>query len=414
MGYELDQGPRLISQGGNIYAAYLLPVKEGFATRGRGFWAGKKRQDEDNPDVDNPSDQPAQTLIARDADSGEDDGFDDEKNPLLTIFPRSDTTAVERIARKQQKELANAIYGGTTRKSVLALEGVKMDLLLRRPEEMTAEQLVKGAAEVQRIAQQQGLLPYERHAINNYAERVARALKSILTKPSEEREKEDAPKKAKENPKKATETKADENGKKQYKYPRDKDAARKNPKRAAKRAAKKAAKDSEGQAPEPAPEGDEQHPADDEPTVTKPEQLDPAHFAKLVNMDVEHLQQLTRKKSRDEFRKFWLGNKRLCEKYNLNELFFGRLYDALTQPEGGAQEGGGSTMGKSLVVIRPQKAKLIDPELRELLKAASVKTLGDMRDALSKSVGDRGATLLLRKWEGQGILRIRRTRRKRR
>lgn len=407
-------GPRVISPGGNVYSAETDIPKVGLATRGRGYWAGREHEDEDNPDVDKPSAKGAQRHHRREAEHG--DGFQDDRDPLLVLRQMSHATHVTNQQRKAAKQMVDAIWGV---KKADAEEEV-MDLFTKLPSEMTDEELVKGSGAV-KFAIETSEDPYERMVLKERAEVFAHAIRDRLSKaaPSTTQqidEKETAQKKREDAPLKAQQVSVDDKGKTQYKYPKKGNGKGPN---------------SDGAQPAPpAPGGQPPQGAAPEQEITPPPKIDPVPFCKLIGIAPPQLVKLANKKTRQAFVDFFMQHKELVQKHSITPDFLGRLYDSVLHPDEGAQQppqqppqaagapkpppGGMPGMlapqeAKSIVVLNGATLDRADRAMLDLLKSYRAETIEDVRHCIqrfhacdvAKSV--RMTRTLLRKWERDGI-----------
>jgi hypothetical protein len=448
-GGELQgESPRLISSGGNIYSTATLPVKRGVHTTGRGYWAGAVREDEDNPDVDNPSEVGAQTYIP--ASEEIDAAFDDDTSPEESMARTGFGTNLVRQENKKLKQMLDAA-AGTCSKAVLTTRSVKVDMLLQNPEQLSEDDLLKSAASLA-FLMEVTTVKAEREVLQSYAARLTEALrgviqarhtvaKAIMTKPSEDREKK--PDKLKHR--KAQEKKVNDKGKVAYKYPKKGDGKGPNSDRG------KGEPGGEGEEPAPAPEdvAEAQNSAP-APTVTPPPPVDPAPFAEALGLTPEQLKKLADKKDRKSFVDFFMSRSKLVEKHKYTPAYLARLFDALTMPPtppapqqpgsplmpqpqppqqqpGPAPTAPGSAPGsagpnqatplvpaaaKSLVVftgatLNPQTLAMID-----MLKSYKAETVEDIQKCVQahyacteREAGQKTISLLNR-WERKGLVSI--------
>lgn len=348
MAYEQEQGPRIISAGGNVYAMYLDPPKVGMATRGRGFWTGKTYQDEDNPNVDKPSPEGAQTLVV--PDEHKKDGFEDDIDPITALYAFGKQKGIDKISTRQAKELMEFLSGGI-HKSTGPLLTIGMPVciqLLKNPDELSDKELYASAKIVRSLGDQ--LLDDEEQGIvAEYAEKLTEAIqdfqqaksdlaRAILTKPSED--KEPKAKKAKSIPKKAQETKADAKGKTQYKYP----------------------KKNGGKGPGKQPGMQQQQ--EEQPAIppVEAQPVDIEGFATSMGITAGHLKKLAEKKSKSGFIDFFLKQK-MIKKHNITSEFLGRMYDSLLTPPPQKQQppqqapAGAKPIEKSTIIFHGRSLK---------------------------------------------------------
>lgn len=410
---------RLISSNGNIYSISTEPAKRGVNTTGRGFWVGKLRTDKNNPDIDNPSAVPVNMHI----------DFTDEEEEALD----DDLTPEESLASGVfGHNLAEGLSGKSACKSVLTIGSLKVDLLLQNPEELSEELLVKSAATLKFLVDS-GVNDRERALLAAHAQRIAKALdsiitardnvaKAILTKPSEE--KESKPEKFKH--KKSQETKVNKKGKVAYKYPKKNNGKGVN---------------SDGVKVEQQG-GQQENVPEEEPMVTPPPPIDAKPFADAVGVKVEKLIKFAEKTDRTKFVAFFTSNEKLIKKLKLTPAFLGRLHDSINTPPENAnnvqqpnayanaptQGPGVATPGskplavgkhaatpltaKSIVVFTGATLNKATLAMIDMLKSRKARTVSDIskclrdhfactnQEALSRT------TTILNRWERKGLVSL--------
>lgn len=408
------ESQRLISVGGNIYSLATGYVKTGNATRGRGFWAGRKRDELADPDVDNPGHEGAETLIPVDE---EDDGFDDDKDPVLSMHRKLDTTIVSKQQLKASRQIAEAVYGARMTKAILSLGSVKVDLILKNPEELSEEELLRSASTVSwMIDQASGY--NERELLQHHAARIAKALrdvltsrqavKALLTRSAEDKEK--PVKEAKKPPAKAQTTQVNDKGKVAYKYPKSGDGKGPN---------------SDGWKGKPKAKGGDQEPPPEEqastPPITPPQPIDPTPFAKMLGVGPGQLERFAARKTKEQFVDFFMKQTELVQKHHLNAPMLAKLYDALVSPPPPAPQMQSpqppqptaivnQPAQKSIVVFNGATLDRKTLALIDMLKSYKAETVSDIRKcfqthfACTEDAAFRMTLATLNKWERQGLV----------
>jgi hypothetical protein len=411
---EAGQGERLISSGGNIYSMSTGPTKVGIATRGRGFWAGRKRHDEDDPDVDDPKLYPADEYVPV---PDKNDGFDDDLDPMLAMnVGISGIKNATRAQMKQAKEIVEAAMGVPTHKA-LTFKDVHVDLLLTDPMKLDEAELIKSASTVKFLIDAASS-DSERMMLSEYAGRLAQAIRKALPKKEVDVNKKDS-KPVKMPPKKSQETKADARGKTQYKYSKKGDGKGPN---------------SDGRKPkQQKPEQEDPMAGQDASQVTPPQPIDPTPFAKLIGVGPGQLERFAAKKTRQEFTDFFIRQKDLVEKHGISAAFLGQLYATLTTPQQPQQVQQQSPVPppgqpgkpptkqapaaplpavKSMVIFNGATLNRQTRMMIDILKSHKAETIDDIQKCLqahyacsAEQSADTTRTLL-RQWEREGLVQF--------
>jgi len=312
-GGEAGQSERLISSGGNVFSLTEERTKIGVATRGRGYWTGRRRHSSDDPDVDNPT---AWGANAHEPMPDKNDGFEDDVDPQLAMRMGASMRHVTRAQLKQAKEIIEAAMGSPANKG-LTRGVVKVDLLLQNPDNLTPEDLVK-AASVVTFLFDTTRNDHEKSVLRDYADRLAAALRKALPQPRDPDKKDSKP--VKHGAQKAQETKVNSKGKVAYKYPKKGDGKGPNSDRGG----------SEKKAKPPVTPA-EQAANQDELAVTPPVPIDPRPFAKVIGVSTKELTAFAQQKTQQQFVDFFVRHAKLVKKHGVSAAFLTRLYDALTQ-----------------------------------------------------------------------------------
>lgn len=412
-----DQGQRIISSGGNIYTISNGYAKTGIATRGRGFWVGKDTTDQLNPNIDkfDTTQQYEDTKELLLPEDEEDDGFDDNED-AYQVFSRTvgKLSTVTKPQVKQAKQIVEAAMGSSFGKAILTLGGVKVDLLLKDPSDLTEEELVKNASVIK--AMSESASEREQQILAEYAGRLAGAMRDIMdakeslarsiftADPSTKMQAAAKPlKPAKMPPKKAQTAQVNDKGKVAYKYP----------------------KQGDGKGPNSDGFGDKAKP---DTQITPPPQIDPKQLAGILSVPSSQIEKLAKKKTKAGFVDFFLRYEGVLKKYKITPAYLAQLYDSITttsstpsapqaspaapkaSPQMAAQAVGPKKppMGKSFIVFNP-KSLSSDPLIKSVVNAGVV-TLRDMHHVMkdefhcSLKMAKRISRSLLRSWEDRGMI----------
>lgn len=440
-GEDVGAGQRLISASGRSYST-VDNVKVGIKTRGRGFWVGRDRREEVNPDVDDPKLEGTAQLIIP---VGGDDGFDDDKDPYVAMRRNVKLKNVVNSQVKQAQQMVEAAWGRDAFKAIANIGDENMDLLSQDPEKMSEDDLLK-SVDVVKIMLANTQTAGERSVITNYAGRLYRAVNRLMqtheavAKAAVEAsmDKKDA-KEPSLPPSKAQETKVNKKGKVAYKYPKKNKGKGPNSDGGPGDKAKAAAK--QQQQPQQAQPADQQQP--DQGPITPPAaDVDVDSFCMQIGVGPGQMQRFASKKTKQEFVTF-VGNLDVVKNKNIQPSVLGKVYDQLVSPQpqpadpkAGAQPqmpnkgtpqqvaqpgrmpkpanplSGRSPAAKSIVVFNGATLSRKTLAMLDMLKSHRAETVDDIRKCFQSHFACDEPTsytitrTLLNKWERKGLLTI--------